>query len=313
MKIFISYRRSDDLGGVGRLFDHLEARFGQGRIFLDVDSNMPLGVDFREHIASQVEKADVVLVVIGPNWLRLVQEKEEDSADFVRIEIEMALEKGIPVVPVMMGHSQIPAENELPPSIDKLAYLNGIPLDVGADFRPHVQKLCSKLEASVQNDSSTQSRALKREFYESIPVKTNSPRFKEVTPKTKPAKIRGKEEIDWKDLLVVFLGTALLGSGLFFYSFNNFGTLLGVLITSAGALAGTVIAILIRRLRGLPVIGAIIGAAIGTGGGVFLTFFPGLFSNVDPDANIMLALTFLGLGPLIGTAIGARITKTAPN
>lgn len=53
-KIFISYRRVDDYGGVGRMFDRLEAHFGQGNVFVDVDSNMPLGVDFRAFITNQV-------------------------------------------------------------------------------------------------------------------------------------------------------------------------------------------------------------------------------------------------------------------
>jgi len=148
MKVFISYRRSDDRGGVGRLFDVLEARYGQGQVFVDVDSNMPLGTDFRSYIAAQVEGSDVVLAVIGPEWLRLIREKATDPKDFVRLEIEAALRRGIPVVPVLMG-GKVPDKEDLPESIAQLAFLNGMIVDTGADFRHHAAKLCGKLDQSV--------------------------------------------------------------------------------------------------------------------------------------------------------------------
>jgi len=88
MKIFISYRRSDDPSGAGRHYDHRDARFGKGNVFLDVDSDMPLGVDFRAHIAKRNADSDIVLAVIEPNWLRLIQEKADDPRDFVRLELE---------------------------------------------------------------------------------------------------------------------------------------------------------------------------------------------------------------------------------
>ncbi len=90
MKVFISYRRSDDPHGTGRLYDQLAAHFGHENVFMDVDSNMPLGIDFRDHITNRIEEADAVLAIIGPRWLRALQENAEDSRDFVRLEIEAA-------------------------------------------------------------------------------------------------------------------------------------------------------------------------------------------------------------------------------
>ena len=66
--IFISYRRNESAGHAGRLFDRLTARFGDDRVFMDVDTLGP-----SDHFATRIEKAiataDVMLVLIGPNWM----------------------------------------------------------------------------------------------------------------------------------------------------------------------------------------------------------------------------------------------------
>ena len=67
-KIFINYRREDSIGTAGRLRDRLAQAFGQKNLFMDVDS-IPAGVDFVAYLNNQVAACDVVLVVIGPNWL----------------------------------------------------------------------------------------------------------------------------------------------------------------------------------------------------------------------------------------------------
>ena len=48
-KIFLSYRREDSADIAGRIFDHLERRFGRERLFIDVDS-IRYGEDFRRCI-----------------------------------------------------------------------------------------------------------------------------------------------------------------------------------------------------------------------------------------------------------------------
>jgi hypothetical protein len=68
-KIFINYRRDDSIAMAGRLQDRLANTFGRDKLFMDVD-NILAGVDFEAHPNNQVADCDVVLVVIGPNWLR---------------------------------------------------------------------------------------------------------------------------------------------------------------------------------------------------------------------------------------------------
>ena len=55
-KIFINYRRGDDPGNTGRLFDQLQDVFPRDRLFMDVDS-IPPGRDFVRVLDEQVEIA----------------------------------------------------------------------------------------------------------------------------------------------------------------------------------------------------------------------------------------------------------------
>jgi len=100
-KIFINYRRGDDAGFTGRLFDRLETHFSADRLFIDVDSIAP-GLDFVKVLDEQVAQCDVLLAVIGGGWLRATDasgaRRLDNPRDFVRIEIESALARGIRVV-----------------------------------------------------------------------------------------------------------------------------------------------------------------------------------------------------------------------
>src|SRR5262245_57343014 len=128
--IFISYRRQDSAGVAGRIYDHLHAHFGADAVFMDFDS-IPIGVDFREHIAAAVQQCDILLAVIGRNWAGEtgVNRRIDDERDLVRIEIESALARNIPVVPILIDHAPMPAGGDLPPSLARLAYRNALDLD----------------------------------------------------------------------------------------------------------------------------------------------------------------------------------------
>ncbi len=67
-KIFISYRRDDSAGHAGRLSDHLNDHFGQGQVFMDVDTIRP-GLDFVEVVQQAVGSCDALIAVIGKEWL----------------------------------------------------------------------------------------------------------------------------------------------------------------------------------------------------------------------------------------------------
>ena len=130
-KIFISYRRRDDPGGAGRLFDALNEAFEPGRLFLDVDSIEP-GQDFVEVIEDRVAQSAILLAVIGQHWVDVTDDRGnrrlDNAQDYVRIEIESALKQNTRVIPVLIGDAKMPAAEVLPESIRKLARHNAVML-----------------------------------------------------------------------------------------------------------------------------------------------------------------------------------------
>ena len=104
-KIFISYRRDDARGTAGRLKDTLGKYFGDGRVFRDIDG-INAGENFQKAISDTIESADALIVLIGPHWLNIVDEngqrRLDDPDDLVSQEIGVALQKNIPVFPVLV-------------------------------------------------------------------------------------------------------------------------------------------------------------------------------------------------------------------
>jgi hypothetical protein len=149
-KILLSYRRQDSAGVAGRIYDRLRTHFGNDAIFIDLDS-IPFGVDFREHITSAVDQCGVMLALIGHNWAggTGASRRIDDARDFVRIEIESALERNLPVISILIDRAQMPGEADLPPSLVPLAYRNAIDLDQGRDFHHHVARLIKGIEFSL--------------------------------------------------------------------------------------------------------------------------------------------------------------------
>ena len=135
-KIFISYRRSDSQDFTDRLFDYMARHFGAENVFQDVgdSTKIPPGVDFVDYLAEQVRACDVVLVVIGEQWVRTLHERAKRDDDFVRIEVESALTQGKIVIPVLKSATLMPASAELPESIRKLARLNASRVRPNPDF-----------------------------------------------------------------------------------------------------------------------------------------------------------------------------------
>ncbi|MEO7841852.1 MAG: toll/interleukin-1 receptor domain-containing protein, partial [Anaerolineales bacterium] len=143
-RIFVSYRRADSADVTGRIYDRLTGHFGKAAIFKDVDS-IPPGVDFKEHLEKAVARCRVFLVVIGDRWLEVTDAKRknrlQDPSDFVRIEIEAALNKNILIIPLLVGGALMPAEKKLPASLQKLVYRNGLPIRSDPDFHGDMDRL----------------------------------------------------------------------------------------------------------------------------------------------------------------------------
>jgi TIR domain len=121
-RVFISYRREETAYPAGWLYDRLANRYG-GQVFKDVDS-IQLGDDFVEVITRAVGSCDVLLALIGDQWLTITGEdgrrRLDDPDDFVRLEIEAALTRNVRVIPILVEGARLPRADELPPSLARL-------------------------------------------------------------------------------------------------------------------------------------------------------------------------------------------------
>lgn len=128
--LFISYRRDDSRGFAGRLEDDLSERFGDAQVFRDRE--IPAGTDFAAYLERHLAEAEVVLVVIGPNWLDARDaaggRRLDAPQDWVRREIMLALATDVAVVPVLVGGAIMPAADELPAPLAPLAGRQGFML-----------------------------------------------------------------------------------------------------------------------------------------------------------------------------------------
>jgi hypothetical protein len=129
-RVFISYRRDDAAGYAGRLEEALERRLGRGGAFRDVQ-DIPPGEDFVAAIRRRLADAHTVLVLIGPRWAggeTPGRRRIDDERDFVRLEVQVALESGARVVPVLLPGATMPAEDILPGPLKALARRNALPI-----------------------------------------------------------------------------------------------------------------------------------------------------------------------------------------
>ena len=101
----------------GRIYDRLVQEFSKKVVFKDVDS-IPLGIDFQDHLTNIVSNCEVVLVVIGKQWLTVKDEhgnrRIDNAGDFVAIEIAAALERNIHIIPLLVQNASMPSESQLP-------------------------------------------------------------------------------------------------------------------------------------------------------------------------------------------------------
>jgi hypothetical protein len=150
-RIFISYRRSDSAAIVLHIYDRLAARYKAESVFRDINK-MPLGRNFYDHIKQELSGCDVVLAVIGPQWLGIDAQghsRIQQSDDPVRLEVEAALQSGATVIPVMVDDAAIPKPTDLPESLKAFPALAGTRVNV-EDFDAHLERLVQSIDGILE-------------------------------------------------------------------------------------------------------------------------------------------------------------------
>lgn len=151
-KIFVNYRRGDDPGNTGRLYDRLEPEFGRDRLFMDVEGHIRGGDDFVDVLKAQVAQCDVLLAVIGPRWLTIADEQGrrrlDNPDDWVRVEIASAIVGAKRVIPVLVGGADIPRAEYLPDDLKPLARRQVIRITLER-FNADAQGLVSQIKVVI--------------------------------------------------------------------------------------------------------------------------------------------------------------------
>jgi ABC-type amino acid transport substrate-binding protein len=156
-RIFISYRREETAYPAGWLFDRLAVHYRGGQVFKDVDS-IELGDDFVEVISRAVGSCDVLLALIGNEWLTITDEhgrrRLDDPDDFVRLEIEAALTRKVRVIPILVDGARMPRADELPDSLARLVRRQALELSPNRfDFdTSRLLKVLDKTLAEVRTE-----------------------------------------------------------------------------------------------------------------------------------------------------------------
>jgi hypothetical protein len=104
--IFISYRRDDVAGQVGRLFGRLADHYGEDFIFMDVESIRP-SEQFESVIQNRIRDCDVMLVAIGPRW-EAERTESKAATDFLQLELAAAIAARRPLCPLLIDRRDVP-------------------------------------------------------------------------------------------------------------------------------------------------------------------------------------------------------------
>ena len=147
-RVFICYRRADAEAYAGRIYDRLAVCFPKEHLFMDVEAIAP-GEDFVAAIDSAVGGVDIVLAVIGPTWAIAADGRRllENANDFVRMELAQALQRNVPVIPVLVGGATMPSAEALPQDLAKLTRLNALEIR-HTRFASDVDRLIEALPGS---------------------------------------------------------------------------------------------------------------------------------------------------------------------
>lgn len=118
---------------------------------MDID-NIPFGVDFQQHFSEAIADANLMFVVIGQKWLGPIKNRKfrmDDPTDFVRLEVEQALQFNLPIIPVLVDEARMPNPLKLPDSIRRLSFINAATVSSGRDFGVHVERLIRAADSTL--------------------------------------------------------------------------------------------------------------------------------------------------------------------
>lgn len=201
--IFISYRRDDSSGHVGRLYDALSAHFGRNRLFFDIDHIAP-GQDFVNVLDDSLNRSSVMIVMMGKRWAgtgKIGARRIDDPGDFVRLEVASGLRRPeLRLIPALIQGAKMPGPNSLPEELKDLSRRNAIEMS-DLRWREDVERLIASLE---------------RDMATAAPLRTAAEEVRKAREITLAPKLSGNPMLKWgagaAAAVVLFVGARALFS-----------------------------------------------------------------------------------------------------
>ncbi len=146
--IFICYRREETAANARLLYARLSEYFGKNCVFMDVEA-ITIGTDFTRAVREAVSRCNVILVLIGRDWSTITDSKGkrriDNPDDWIRVEIETALQRDITVVPVLIDGAVLPQADDLPSSLQPLIQRQALELR-HTQFKSDSQRLMKVID-----------------------------------------------------------------------------------------------------------------------------------------------------------------------
>jgi hypothetical protein len=171
------------------------------RVFLDIES-IPPGVEFRDYVAEHIASSDAMVVMIGKDWLTLTgrsgERRIDDAEDQVRIEVRTAIDRGMPIFPVLVGGAAMPVAEELPPDLSDLAWRNALRLEE-SDWDACVRRLAEALPGAVTPVAPSSRKPEAGEFPRRFGDRWFSENVSEMDPETFARLVDELHRRNWED------------------------------------------------------------------------------------------------------------------
>jgi WD40 repeat protein len=204
-RIFISYRRDETAAWAVVVNEHLGARFGADKLFMDTHSIEP-GDDYVEVIKDKVGACEVMIVLIGRSWVTCTDDngrrRLENDGDFVRLEVRAGLDRGIRVIPVLVDGAQPPKPEDVPGDLTALCQRNTLAL-TGVGYQQDLGRLVDAVAKVIglpdaplsAVDAPKATRATKAAKATKLAPKPARAEAPSKPPRPKRAKIFGEERV----------------------------------------------------------------------------------------------------------------------
>lgn len=165
--VFISYRRKESKAHAHLIFRELRKAFPD-QIFMDVDGLHP-GDNFHQEIGHQLEKCTILLVIIGPEWVKIQDDsgnlRIHNDQDWVRTEISTSLQRNIRIIPILIDGATMPTANQLPLDIKKLSQLHALVLETDSALDQTLANLIKTLHIHISIDTTIKINEIRRNLF----------------------------------------------------------------------------------------------------------------------------------------------------